>query len=274
MRTPKRILLALARRHLRPRLRLGRGRAGRARRAAPEGGCATAKGRLMERWTRFVLRHRFVVLAAWVVVFVVAGAALVEALGPAHESLHAAGHRLAARGADPPGSLRAAVDGIVHARRRRATAATAATLLPQARRRPARGRRGAADREARLGPAAQRLRDRGPDRLASSSRPTRRGSTDAMREAAGSIPGAHALPHGPGGDRARSRPCLRRGPQEGRALPRDPDRARDPHLHVRDAVVPAAVRLRARDDPDDARDHLDLRELHGADDVPDRTSSP
>ena len=26
--------------------------------------------------------------------------------------------------------------------------------------------------------------------------------------------------------------------------------------------------VRARDDPDDARDHLDLRELHGADDLP------
>ena len=29
----------------------------------------------MERWTRFVLHHRFIVLAAWLLVFVVAGAA-------------------------------------------------------------------------------------------------------------------------------------------------------------------------------------------------------
>ena len=95
-----------------------------------------------------------------------------------------------------------------------------------------------------------------------------KGYTDDMRAAAGTIPGARGLRHRPGGDRARPRPGVRRGPQGRRALHRHPDRAPDPRLRLRDARVPAAVPLRGRRDPDDARDHLDLRQLHGADDLP------
>src|SRR5262245_2169191 len=56
------------------RVRLGRRGSRRPGGEAPQGRASETRG-LMARWTRFVLRHRFVVLALWIVIFLVAGAA-------------------------------------------------------------------------------------------------------------------------------------------------------------------------------------------------------
>ena len=113
------------------------------------------------------------------------GCGVVAALRPAHEPLHAAGHRLAAGGADPPGPLRAAVDGsftlVVESDGARGGVAPAAGARRRRRGPPRSSRPGGSSRSLPLGDSV----DRGPDRLR--ARPGRREgpAPTAMRRAAG-----------------------------------------------------------------------------------------
>ena len=222
------------RRRLRPRVRLGRGRARRTRRPTPEGGRETTRGsadgtldtlrpapplRRARRLGRRLRRRR---------------GGVVEALGSAHEPLHAAGHRHAAGGADPRGSTsgsgrpaRSRSSSRATARRRRRSCRRRARRPPG---RPRSSRPGGSSRCCRSSDsvvAAQIVSELDPADA--------KGRHGGDARGGGLDPGREAVPHGPGGDRARPRPGLRGGPEEGRALPRRPDRARDPHLHVRHA---------------------------------------
>ena len=98
-----------------------------------------------------------------------------------------------------------------------------------------------------------------------------KGYTDDMREAAGTIPGREALGHGPGGDRARPRPGLRRttsrsASSSSRSRSRFAASSSSCSGRSRSSSRSSARRVH---DPGDARDRLDLRELHGAHDLPD-----
>ena len=95
-----------------------------------------------------------------------------------------------------------------------------------------------------------------------------KGYTDEMRVAVGEIPGAEAYVSGQAAIEHDLDPVFARGPEGRRVLHRHSDRAPHPRLRLRDARLPAPVRLRGRGHSDDARDHLDLRPLHGADDLP------
>ncbi len=192
------------------------------------------------------------------------GLGFVAALRPAHEPVHAARHGHAAGGGDPQGPLRAAVDRLVHDRR------------PKRRPGPRARARGTRRRRARSRPATDE-----PPRQRDAGHAGGDGRAARLRSRAGRFQephGRHArsdrrhpwcdgLPDGTGGDRARPRPGLRRGPHQGRAH-RASDRVGDPRRHIWDARVPDPVRLRARDDPDHPRDRVGLRELHGAVDLP------
>ena len=204
----------------------------------------------MQALTRIMLRHRWVVLGVWIVVFVGAGLGVVAALGPPHEPLHAAGHRR--RSARSRSSRSASASGrsgsftlvVEDGRRRLPTALVPRSPL----RRPPRCR-GAADGAARrvLARSGTTWSRR---QIVSALEPAdAKGRTEADASRHRGDPRSEGLSHRAGGDRARPRPGVRGGPEEGRAVHRGADRDRAARLDVRHARVPAPVRLRARDDP-------------------------
>ena len=142
----------------------------------------------MERWTRFVLRHRFIVLGLWVVTFVVAGAGSAKLAGlltnrftlPGTDSERAEQILQDRFGQRSTGSFTLVIES---------DGATSTTLLPQAR---AAAARAAAELPTGRLVSVLPLTDAViAAQIVSELEPAdAKGSTEAMREAAGSIPGA------------------------------------------------------------------------------------
>ena len=65
-----------------------------------------------------------------------------------------------------------------------------------------------------------------------------KGHTEAMREAAGSIPGATLYLTGQAATEHDLDPVFAEDLKKGELYLASPDRSRDPHLHVRHALVP------------------------------------
>ncbi len=218
----------------------------------------------MEGLTRLVLRHRWLVLGAWIVVFGLCGLASTQLSGLLTNrfTLPGTDTRRAERILEDHFRQRSTGTFTVVAR----TDGPATALVPQVR---AAAERAAAELPTgRLVSVAAVSDDVVVAQIVSNLEPAdSKGRTDEMREAVAGARGGGGLRHRPGGDRARPRPGVGRRPHQ-RRVGRCSDRPSHPHLHLRDAGLPPPVRIHDRDDPDDARDRLGLRQLHGADDVP------
>ena len=161
-------------------------------------------------------------------------------------------------------------DGLVHGRRPGPTAAAPARSCRQA----ARGRRSAPPRRCRRA-ASRRVRAGADDVVAAHDRlelepADAKGYTDddARRRPGRSrarelyVTGQAAIEHD-------LDPVFADDLKVGELYIAIPIALADPRLRLRDARVPAPVHVRRCHDPGDARDRLDLRALHGADDLPD-----
>ena len=178
---------------------------------------------MIERWTRWVLHHRKTVLAVWIALFVIGGWAASGLADLLTNRFTLAGH-----GRRPRGERSSTITS-GRSRRARSRSSRARTGTPP---RSFRALRAAARcaRRSEL-PTGRFVSVRAVSQhvatasIVSSLDPAdAKGHTDDMRRAAGTIPGATALRHGAGGDRARPRPRLLARPQGRRAVHRDPDR--------------------------------------------------
>ena len=137
-----------------------------------------------------MIRRRWWVLAAWLVVLVVSGIASAGLSDLLTNRFTLPGTDTATGGGDPRGALRPADDRLVHGRRARRSRAARRRSCPQVR---AAAERAAAELPtSRLAGVAAGLRLASSPRRSSrtSSPPTRRATPTTMREAAGTIPGA------------------------------------------------------------------------------------
>ena len=194
-----------------------------------------AGSRLMERWTRFVLHHRFVVLAAWGVAFVVAGAA-------SSQLSDLLTNRFTLPGTDSQRAEQILQDhfgqrstGIVHARRRERRRRRRRRSCRRRGRRPRAPPR-SCRREARLGAcplgdsvvAAQIVSELDPADAKGQHRGDARGRPGRSRARQLYLTGQAATEHD-------LDPVFAEDLKKGELYLGDPDRARDPRLHVRDA---------------------------------------
>ena len=215
-----------------------------------------------------MIRRRWIVLGVWIVVFVVSVVASSGLADLLTNRFTLPGTDTARRRGDPRGATSA------RRRRERSRSSSAATpssmskVFPEVRR-PQRNVRPTCCRPARSRRSCRSARRSSSRRSPRTSRPAdAKGYTDDIRAAVGEIPDAEVFVTGQAAIEHDLDPVFDRRPQGRRALHRDPDRAAHPRLRVRVARVPRPVHLRGRDDPGHARDRLDLRPLHGADDLP------
>ena len=165
-------------------------------------------------------------------------------------------------------SLRAALDGRVHARRPRRRARGAARAAG------ARGRRCAPSSECRRAASPRSRRSSAHVVVAQRSsrpRPGRRQGPH-RRDARGDRDRFPARRTGSPARRRSSTTSTPSSPSDlqksASSTSRSRSRSAAPDLHLRHARVPAAAIFALLHDPGDARDRLDLRQLHGAVDLP------
>ena len=237
-----------------PCLRLDRRRPRRSGRAAAARGETRRpprSERRMESLTRLVLRRRWVVLAIWLVILLAAGWAssgLSDLLTnrftlPGSDTAKAEAILEDHFGQKSTGSFTVVVRAEGRARRDPPAGAR--------RRRPAPRR--AADEPRRLGRAGERRRGRRDDRLGPCARRTPRATRTRCGPRSERSPGADVYLTGQAATEHDLDPVFERGSAARRVLHRPSDRAPAADPHVRDARLPAPVRVRSLHDPDHAR---------------------
>ena len=224
-----------------------------------------SEGSSMERWTLTMIRHRWVVVAVWVVVFLVSGIAAsgLSALLTNRFSIPGSDTAKAEKilhdhfGQRSDGSFQ-----LVYQANPGQTAAEVLPALEQA------GRRVADEIPTGRFVSARRL---GPHRNRNGDVRSRAGRRQELhgpvRAAAGQIQNGKLYVTGAAAITKDTDEVFAHDAKVGEALHRDPDRARNPRLCLRNLCLPPADALRCRRDPGDARDHLDPGALHGAFDL-------